>query len=38
MLRDSPGFYTYTVLERLKGWPAFDIQEARVAFKLRENK
>ncbi|KAL2521859.1 Rhamnogalacturonate lyase family protein [Forsythia ovata] len=38
MLRDSPGFYTYTVLERLKGWPAFDIQEGRIVFKLQENK
>ncbi|EYU30909.1 hypothetical protein ABFS82_08G217700 [Erythranthe guttata] len=38
MLKDSPGFYTYTVLERLKGWPAFDIQEGRFLFKLQENK
>ncbi|GFQ06125.1 rhamnogalacturonate lyase [Phtheirospermum japonicum] len=38
MLRDSPGFYSYAVLERLKGWPAFDIQEGRIVFKLQENK
>ncbi|KAL2498990.1 Rhamnogalacturonate lyase family protein [Abeliophyllum distichum] len=38
MLSDSPGFYMYTVLERLKGWPAFDIQEGRIVFKLQENK
>lgn len=38
MLRDSPGFYTYAVLERLKGWPAFDIQEGRIVFNLQENK
>ncbi|KAL3838683.1 hypothetical protein ACJIZ3_023274 [Penstemon smallii] len=38
MLRGSPGFYTYTVLERLKGWPAFDMEEGRVVFKLQENK
>ncbi|KAK4417176.1 hypothetical protein Salat_2543200 [Sesamum alatum] len=38
MLRDSPGFYSYAVLERIKGWPAFDIQEARIVFKLQENK
>ncbi|KAL1569708.1 rhamnogalacturonan endolyase [Salvia divinorum] len=37
MLRDSPGFYTYTVLERLKEWPAFLIQEGRIVFKLQEN-
>ncbi|KAL0379042.1 UNVERIFIED_CONTAM: hypothetical protein Sradi_3209700 [Sesamum radiatum] len=38
MLRDSPGFYSYAVFERLKGWPAFDIQEARIVFKLDENR
>ncbi|KZV49773.1 putative rhamnogalacturonate lyase B-like [Dorcoceras hygrometricum] len=38
MLRGVPGFYTYTVLEKQKGWPAFDIQIARVVFKLDENK
>ncbi|KAL3628094.1 hypothetical protein CASFOL_028196 [Castilleja foliolosa] len=38
MLKDSPGFYSYAVLERLKGWPAFDIQEGRIVFKLQENK
>ncbi|KAL0332828.1 UNVERIFIED_CONTAM: Copia protein [Sesamum calycinum] len=38
MLRDSPGFYSYAVLERLQGWPAFDIQEARIVFKLQENR
>ncbi|KAL9160704.1 hypothetical protein ABFS82_08G218200 [Erythranthe guttata] len=37
MLRDSPGFYTYAVLERLPGWPVFYIQEGRVVFKLNEN-
>ncbi|PIN00387.1 Rhamnogalacturonan endolyase [Handroanthus impetiginosus] len=36
--RDSPGFYTYAVLERLKGWPAFNLQEGRTVFKLQENK
>ncbi|KAL7143855.1 hypothetical protein ABFS83_08G219800 [Erythranthe nasuta] len=37
MLKDSPGFYTYVVLERLPGWPVFYIQEGRVLFKLDEN-
>ncbi|KAG8383630.1 hypothetical protein BUALT_Bualt04G0034000 [Buddleja alternifolia] len=38
MLRGSPGFYTYTMLERLRGWPAFYIQEGRIVLKLQENK
>ncbi|KAL8476326.1 hypothetical protein ACS0TY_028846 [Phlomoides rotata] len=38
MIRDSPGFYTYCVLERLKGWPEFLIQEGRIVLKLQENK
>ncbi|XP_042019051.1 rhamnogalacturonate lyase-like [Salvia splendens] len=38
MLRGSPGFYTYAILERLEGWPSFLIQEGRIVFKLQENK
>lgn len=38
MLKDSPGFYTYAVLERLEGWPVFYIPEGRVVFKLDGNK
>ncbi|KAL0449520.1 UNVERIFIED_CONTAM: hypothetical protein Slati_1508400 [Sesamum latifolium] len=38
MLRSSPGFYSYAVLERLKGWPAFDIEGGRIVFKLQPNK
>ncbi|XP_073147151.1 uncharacterized protein [Henckelia pumila] len=38
MLRDSPGFYTYAVVEKLQGWPAFDIQEGRFLLKLQANK
>lgn len=38
MLRGSPGFYSYAVLERLKGWPSFIIQEGRIVFKLHSNK
>ncbi|KAL7143859.1 hypothetical protein ABFS83_08G220200 [Erythranthe nasuta] len=37
MLRDSPGFYSYTVLERLKGWPVFDLENGRMVFKLDGN-
>ncbi|XP_057497206.1 rhamnogalacturonate lyase B-like isoform X1 [Actinidia eriantha] len=35
MLRGSSGFYTYSIFERLKGWPAMSIDLARVAFKLQ---
>lgn len=38
MLHNSPGFYTYAVLERLKGWPAYKIEEGRFVFKLDKNK
>lgn len=34
MLRGVSGFYTYLILEHENGWPAFDISEARLAFKL----
>ncbi|KAL6560841.1 hypothetical protein OROHE_006018 [Orobanche hederae] len=38
MLRDSPGFYSYVVLERLQGWPAFNISEGRIVFQLQKDK
>ncbi|XP_026415572.1 probable rhamnogalacturonate lyase B [Papaver somniferum] len=38
MLKDSSGFYTYAIFERLKGWPELSIAEARIAFKLSEDK
>ncbi|CAA0831221.1 Rhamnogalacturonate lyase family protein [Striga hermonthica] len=38
VLRDSPGYYSYAVLERLQGWPAFDILEGRIVFQLQKNK
>ncbi|KAL0367889.1 UNVERIFIED_CONTAM: hypothetical protein Scaly_1007800 [Sesamum calycinum] len=38
MLSGSPGFYSYAVLERLKGWPAFDIEGGRLVFKLQQDK
>ncbi|KAK3017900.1 hypothetical protein RJ639_005206 [Escallonia herrerae] len=37
MLPQSSGFYTYAILEHLQGWPDFDVQEARIAFKLQQN-
>ena len=38
MLRGSSGFYTYAVYERLKEWPGFNLDNTRVAFKLRKDK
>ncbi|KAF3327215.1 Rhamnogalacturonate lyase [Carex littledalei] len=38
MLRGVSGFYTYSILEHENGWPAFDIAEARLAFKLNGNR
>ncbi|PIA30413.1 hypothetical protein AQUCO_05600097v1 [Aquilegia coerulea] len=37
MLQDSHGFYTYSIYEHLKGWPAFDLGVTRLTFKLRKN-
>ncbi|AES73958.2 rhamnogalacturonate lyase B-like protein [Medicago truncatula] len=38
MLRGSSGFYTYAIYDHLKEWPAFDLDNTRVAFKLRKDK
>ncbi|KAK7311716.1 hypothetical protein RJT34_10024 [Clitoria ternatea] len=38
MLRGSSGFYMYAIYEHLKEWPAFDIDNTRIAFKLRKDK
>ncbi|RAL45761.1 hypothetical protein DM860_009625 [Cuscuta australis] len=35
MLRESPGFYIYTILERLEGFPGVRMEENRVVFKPR---
>ncbi|XP_047973030.1 rhamnogalacturonate lyase B-like isoform X2 [Salvia hispanica] len=37
VLRGVSGFYSYAIFEHLKGWPAVDIGEARIVFKLDEN-
>ncbi|KAF5455954.1 hypothetical protein F2P56_025477, partial [Juglans regia] len=37
MLRDSSGFYSYAIYEHLEEWPAFNIDNTRIAFKLRED-
>ncbi|URD73710.1 Rhamnogalacturonate lyase [Musa troglodytarum] len=38
MLRGSSGFYTYAIYEHLQGWPDFNLEETRVAFKLRKDR
>ncbi|KAI9097884.1 hypothetical protein K1719_025655 [Acacia pycnantha] len=38
LLRGSSGFYTYAIYEHLKGWPAFHLDNTRIAFKLRKDK
>ncbi|KAI3876527.1 hypothetical protein MKW92_018784 [Papaver armeniacum] len=38
MLKGSSGFYTYGIYEHLNGWPDFNLNRTRVAFKLRKDK
>lgn len=38
MLRGCSGFYSYAIYEHLPGWPAFEIGETRITFKLRKDK
>ena len=38
MLKGSSGFYCYAVLEHASDWPALDVTEARLAFKLNTDK
>lgn len=38
MLRGESGFYSYAIYERLPGWPAVDISETRIAFKLDQGR
>ncbi|MCD7456966.1 hypothetical protein HAX54_033733 [Datura stramonium] len=37
MLRDTPGFYTYSIVERIEGWPISYIQNLRIVFKLQQD-
>ncbi|KAG6400828.1 hypothetical protein SASPL_137672 [Salvia splendens] len=37
LLRGSSGFYSYSTFEHLQGWPALNIDEARIAFKLHQD-
>ncbi|KAH0916620.1 hypothetical protein HID58_031066 [Brassica napus] len=38
VLRNSSGFYTYAIFERLQGWPAVEIDNIRLAIKLDKDK
>ncbi|KAL5777441.1 hypothetical protein ACOSP7_010367 [Xanthoceras sorbifolium] len=38
MRNDSSGLHTYAIYERLEGWPAVDIDNIRLAFKLNKDK
>ncbi|KAE8057102.1 hypothetical protein FH972_013819 [Carpinus fangiana] len=38
LLRGSSGFYSYAIYEHLQDWPAFNLGETRIAFKLRKDK
>uniref|UniRef100_A0A2N9FNC3 peptidylprolyl isomerase n=1 Tax=Fagus sylvatica TaxID=28930 RepID=A0A2N9FNC3_FAGSY len=38
MLRGSSGFYSYAIYEHLEEWPAFNIDNTRMVFKLRKDK
>ncbi|KAJ8533206.1 hypothetical protein K7X08_016095 [Anisodus acutangulus] len=38
MLRGSSGFYSYAIYEHMEGWPGFNLDQTRIAFKLRKDK
>ncbi|XP_010530574.2 PREDICTED: uncharacterized protein LOC104807150 isoform X3 [Tarenaya hassleriana] len=38
MLRDSSGFYSYAIYEHLAEWPAFNLPQTRIVFRLRKDK
>uniref|UniRef100_A0A0D9XWL4 Rhamnogalacturonan endolyase n=1 Tax=Leersia perrieri TaxID=77586 RepID=A0A0D9XWL4_9ORYZ len=38
MLKGSSGFYCYAIFEHVRDWPALNISEARLAFKLNTGK
>ncbi|XP_020227779.1 uncharacterized protein LOC109808986 isoform X1 [Cajanus cajan] len=38
MLRNSSGFYSYAIFEHLQEWPAFNIPQIRIVYKLRKDK
>ncbi|CAO2834581.1 unnamed protein product [Amaranthus hypochondriacus] len=36
VLRESSGFYSYAIYEKLKEWPGFNLPQTRIAFKLNK--
>ncbi|KAI5079956.1 hypothetical protein GOP47_0005435 [Adiantum capillus-veneris] len=38
LLRGNSGFYSYAIYERPAGWPDFNLNQTRIAFKLRKDK
>ncbi|GER47111.1 rhamnogalacturonate lyase family protein [Striga asiatica] len=38
VLRGVSGFYSYAIFEHLEGWPDLNINQARIAFKLHQDK
>ncbi|QHN94322.1 putative rhamnogalacturonate lyase C [Arachis hypogaea] len=38
MLRNSSGLYCYSIFEHRKEWPAFNVPQIRMVFKLRKDK
>ncbi|KAK4740887.1 hypothetical protein SAY87_024475 [Trapa incisa] len=38
MLRNCSGFYSYGIYEHLKEWPAFNLPQTRIVFKLKKDK
>ncbi|GKB78956.1 probable rhamnogalacturonate lyase B, partial [Tanacetum coccineum] len=38
LLRGSSGFYSYAIYEHMEGRPGFNLDETRIAFKLRKDK
>ncbi|KAI3926778.1 hypothetical protein MKW92_014140 [Papaver armeniacum] len=38
MRKGQTGFYTYGIYEHVQGWPAFNLNGTRIAFKLRKDK
>lgn len=38
MLGNTSGFYSYAIYEHIGEWPAFNLPQTRMVFKLRKDK
>ena len=38
MRKDVTGFYSYGIFEHLAQWPAFNLPQTRIVYKLRKDK